>query len=144
MSAAWMVSPSSCSMSTQVALSGTKADGVGVEPVGREVVVRCHVGDDGVDGVWVGVAGVDVGGGAVADALEDERGTADEFDVAVGAGGLQASAEFMEEGPDLCGGEFSAGHAVARLRSRMKTFKAASSGGCFGRVSSFMGSTDVR
>ena len=78
---------------------------------------------------WVGVAGVDVCGGAVADALEDEGGTADEFDVAVGAGGLQASAEFMEEGPDLCGGEFSAGHAVARLRSRMKTFKAASSGG---------------
>ncbi len=144
MSAAWMVSPSSCSMSTQVALSGTKAEALVLSQPGREVVVCGHVGDDGVDGGWVGVAGVDVGGGAVADALEDEGGTADEFDVAVGAGGLQAPAEFMEECPDLCGGEFSAAHAVARLRSRMKTFNAASSGGVSERVSSFMGARTVR
>ena len=97
-----------------------------------------------MDGGWVGVACVDVGGGAVADALEDERGTAHEFDVAVSAGGLQAPTEFMKEGPDLCGGEFSAGHAVARLRSRMKTFRAASSGGVSARVSSFIGSRMVR
>ena len=94
--------------------------------------------------MWVGVAGVDVGGGAVADVLEDERGAADEFNVAVSAGGLQSSAEFVEEGSDLCGGEFSAGHAVARLRSRMKTFSAASSGGVSVRVSSFMGVRIVR
>ena len=67
-----------------------------------------HLGDHGVDGERVGV---DVGGGAVADALEDERSTADEFNVAVSVGGLQSSAEFVEEGADLCGGEFSAGHA---------------------------------
>ena len=49
---------------------------------------------------------------------------------------MQAPSEFMEEGPDLCGGEFSAGHVLARLRSRMKTFMAASSGGVSARVSS--------
>ena len=54
------------------------------------------------------------------------------------AGGLETSAEFMEEGPDLCGGEFFAGQTVARLRSRMKTFNAASSGGVSVRVSSFI------
>ena len=97
-----------------------------------------------MDGGWVSVTGVDVCGGPVADALEDEGGTADDFDVAVGAGGLQAPAEFVQEGPDLCGVEFSAGYAMARLRSRMKTFRAASSLGVSEMVSCFMGSRMVR
>ncbi|MCP9000334.1 hypothetical protein NFC73_11425 [Pseudarthrobacter sp. RMG13] len=33
---------------------------------------------------------------------------ADELDDAVGAGGLQPPAEFVEKGPDLRGGEFAA------------------------------------
>jgi hypothetical protein len=76
---------------------------------------------------------------AVVDSLEDEGGAADEL-----TSPWQASAEFVEEGPDLCGGEFSAGHAVARLRSRMKTFRAASSFGVSDMVSFFMGSRMVR
>lgn len=72
-----------------------------------------------------------------------ERGTAYRFDV-VDAAGLQAPAEFLEESADLCGAEFSVAHAVARLRSRMKTFMAASSGVVSEMVSCFMGSLMLR
>lgn len=64
--------------------------------------------------------------------------------LSVDAAGLQAPAEFLEESADLCGVEFSAGHAVARLRSRMKTFMAASSGGVSDMVSCFIGSRILR
>ena len=67
-----------------------------------------------------------------------------EFDVAVDAAGLQPSSEFLEQSADLCGGEFSAAHAVARLRSRMKTFIEASSSGVSDMVSCFMGSRTFR
>ena len=70
--------------------------------------------------------------------------TAPTADVAVDGAGLQAPAEFLEESMDLSGVEFSAVHAVARLRSRMKTFMAASSGGVSDMVSCFMGSRIFR
>ncbi|BCW45245.1 recombinase family protein [Arthrobacter sp. StoSoilB5] len=93
-----------------------------------------------MSGLSVGVAGVDDGGGPVADSLQDERCGADEFDVAMDALGPQAPAEFVEKCADLNGGEFSTAHVVARLRSRMKTLRAASSAGVSAIVSFFMGS----
>lgn len=108
-------------MGAQVALSRTNAGCVGIEPVRRKIVVRCHFHDDGA-----------------------EPGAADEFDVRVDTLGLQAPAEFVEEVRDLACGESSAAHAVARLRSRMKTFRAASSAGVSEMVSCFMGSLTAR
>ncbi len=100
--------------------------------------------DDNVPGGDGTLPGIDVGGGAVTDSLEDERGASDEFDVTVHISGLQASAEFVEECPDLSRGEFSAAHAVARLRSRMKTLRAASSAGVSDMMSCFIGSLMLR
>lgn len=66
---------------------------------------------------------------------------------------LQLSGEVLrlqqvvrEPGGDmnLYGVEFSAAHAVARLRSRMKTFMAASSSGVSDIVRCFMGSRMLR
>jgi hypothetical protein len=76
--------------------------------------------------------------------IQDERAAAYEFDVAVDAAGFESSGKFQEEGVDLSGVEFSAGQAVARLRSRMKAFMAASSGGVSDMVSCFMGSRMLR
>ena len=62
--------------------------GIGVEPVRREVVLLGHFSDDSVDGCFVRVAGIDIGGGAVADSLKDERGAPYEFHVAMDAFGV--------------------------------------------------------
>ena len=96
------------------------------------------------DGALVGVDGIDVRGVTVADSLHDKAAPPTSFDAAVNAGGLRPPAEFLEESADLCDGEFSAGHAVARLRSRMKTFIVASSGGVSDMVSFFMDSRTLR
>lgn len=60
---------------------------IGVEPVTGQVVVGGHLGHDRVDAGFLGVAGIDVRGGTVADALQDGCGAADEFDVAMNATG---------------------------------------------------------
>jgi hypothetical protein len=55
-----------------------------------------HFGHDRVDVGFLGVAGIDVGGGTVADALQDQCCAADEFDIAMDATRRQPVAEFME------------------------------------------------
>ena len=72
--------------------------GLGVEPIQSQVVVGGHLGCDRADACFLGVAGVDVGGGTVADTLQDERCAADEFDVAMNVPGRQPVGELMEEG----------------------------------------------